>query len=779
MGGTGLAQYVQVDFEPGGLGADWVWIVGENADNPPLEFIANPDVSDPNTSATVAQFTARQTGQPWALCFTNDIDEFEFTADNSTITLMVHKPVISNVAVKFEGVGPAVEIQVPNTVTNQWEELTFDFSGAIGNQYSRLVIIPDFGARDADHVIYFDNIQLPAGNITPPAEPDVAAPTPTVPAEDVISLFSNAYENVPVDTWSADWDDADVEDVQIEGNDTKLYTHLNYAGIEFVSQTIDASTMSHFHMDIWTPDPTELPAVFRIKLVDFGADGAYGGGDDAEHELTFDANSNPPLITGEWIQFDIPLSAFTGLVTREHLAQLVISGDPNTVYVDNIYFYAMELTGSVLIDFEDGGLGADWEWRVFENQDNPPLEIIPNPDMSDPNASMMVAQFIARESGMDWAGFETTDIGEFTFNENNSIITLMVHKPVISDVRVKFEGASPPVEINVANTVTDQWEELTYDFSAYIGNTYNKLVIFPDFAPRDQDNVIYLDNILVPEGVLPPPPDEPEEPAPTPTLAAENVISLFSNPYPDVPVDTWSADWDAADVEDVQIEGNDTKLYTNLVYAGIEFISNPIDASDMLYFHMDIWTPDPTDLPAVFRIKLVDFGADGAYGGGDDSEHELTFDANSDPALVTREWVQFDIPLSAFTGLQAREHLAQLIISGDPNTVYVDNIYFYTDDTMVIETTAVATPAVMRLGQNYPNPFNPTTTIRFDLAQADYVTLSVYTIAGQEVATLVDGFQDAGSYTVHFKADQLDTGTYIYTLQTGDFTASKKMVLLK
>jgi hypothetical protein len=97
--------------------------------------------------------------------------------------------------------------------------------------------------------------------------------------------------------------------------------------------------MTNFFMDIWTPDPTALPAIFKIKLVDFGADGVFGGGDDVEHELTFDANSTPSLQTGSWVRFDIPLSDFTGLTTKAHLAQLVLVADPNTVYIDNILFH--------------------------------------------------------------------------------------------------------------------------------------------------------------------------------------------------------------------------------------------------------------------------------------------------------------------------------------------------------------------------------------------------------------------------------------------------------
>jgi hypothetical protein len=164
------------------------------------------------------------------------------------------------------------------------------------------------------------------------------------------------------------------------------------------------------------------------------------------------------------------------------------------------------------------------------------------------------------------------------------------------------------------------------------------------------------------------------EPAPQPTHDPANVISLFSNAYNDVTVDTWSAPWDVADVEDAQVAGDDMKLYTGLVFAGIEFTSQTIDVTSMTHFHMDLWTPDATDEGQVFKVKLVDFGADGAWSGGDDVEDELTYTA---PTLKTKEWVSLDIPLSDFANMTTLGHQAQFIISGDLGTVYVDNVYYY------------------------------------------------------------------------------------------------------
>ncbi|OWY18977.1 glycosyl hydrolase family 16 [Sphingobacteriales bacterium UPWRP_1] len=169
-------------------------------------------------------------------------------------------------------------------------------------------------------------------------KPPVPAPVPTRPADKVISMYSNAYTNVPIDTWNTRWLYSTAEEffIQIQGDDVIRYRNLNFVGIEFSSQPIDAGGMTHFHIDIWTPDPTNPPNSFKILLVDFGADATYGGGDDSSHELTF---TSPTISTQNWVSLDIPLANFSGLVNRNHLAQMVLSGDLPNVYVDNVYFY--------------------------------------------------------------------------------------------------------------------------------------------------------------------------------------------------------------------------------------------------------------------------------------------------------------------------------------------------------------------------------------------------------------------------------------------------------
>ena len=520
------------------------------------------------------------------------------------------------------------------------------------------------------------------------APPTGAAPTPMRPAESVISLFSDAYSDAAVDTWSAVWDQADVEDVQIGGDAVKKYTNLAYAGIEFTSQPINASAMSDFHMDLWTNDPT----AFRIKLVDFGGDGAFGGGDDSEHEITLDQGSMPPIAAGAWNVLDIPLSNFAGLVNREHVAQMIISGASPTMYIDNVYFFTTEPVGptaptapaptpshaagnvvSLFSDPYDDAVVDTWSasW-----------------DQADVEDVQIEGDAVKKYTNLNYAGIE------FTSQTVNASAATHFHMDVWTPdptaapaaFRVKLvdfggdggfqggddsehevtlnDGSDPPL-------ATGEWVSYDIPFTAMGGLAARghlaQMIISGD------PNTVFIDNVYFYSAGA----SEPAAPAPTPSHAADNVISLFSGPYTDVTVDTWSASWDQADVEDVQIEGDAVKKYTNLNYAGIEFTSATIDGSEMTHFHIDVWTPDPTADPAAFRVKLVDFGADGSFQGGDDTEHELTLNAGSDPPLATGMWVSYDIPFTAFTGLTTRGDLAQMIISGDPNTVFVDNVYLH------------------------------------------------------------------------------------------------------
>jgi len=84
-----------------------------------------------------------------------------------------------------------------------------------------------------------------------------------------------------------------------------------------------------------------------------------------------------------------------------------------------------------------------------------------------------------------------------------------------------------------------------------------------------------------------------------------------------------------------------------------------------------------------------------------------------------------------------------------------------------------------KLSQNYPNPFNPATRINFALPKSGFVTLKVYNLIGQEVASLVNEEKNVGTYSVDFNASNLTSGIYFYKVSVNGFSEVKKMMLIK
>ncbi len=101
------------------------------------------------------------------------------------------------------------------------------------------------------------------------------------------------------------------------------------------------------------------------------------------------------------------------------------------------------------------------------------------------------------------------------------------------------------------------------------------------------------------------------------------------------------------------------------------------------------------------------------------------------------------------------------------------------EGTVSINNISSNIPDKYSLSQNYPNPFNPTTKIKFDIVKSDFATLKVFNSTGQEVSRLVEQNLQPGTYEVSFDGGSLTSGIYFYTIHTGDFMKTKKMVLVK
>jgi len=168
--------------------------------------------------------------------------------------------------------------------------------------------------------------------------------------------------------------------------------------------------------------------------------------------------------------------------------------------------------------------------------------------------------------------------------------------------------------------------------------------------------------------------------APMPTELAADVISLFSDKYTNVPVDFFNGFYVGSTTQTADLKlGNDNfKYYSTLNYVGIEFGNPVVNATEMGFLHLDIWTNDDTSNN--FIIKIRDRGANGTLNTDvntgnpteDDKEIAYTLSANN---ITKGQWVSIDIPLTGNIANQ-KNNLAQIVFVGDINFI-LDNLYFH------------------------------------------------------------------------------------------------------
>ena len=401
-----------IDMEETGYGPDFDSSKENNDSNPTgtwgvfgtdaankiaLSIVDNPNPTG-NTSAHVLSIVEQADQEKWQGFFFDLESKVAFSGTNTAISVDVHSVRAGQrVMVKLEDKTNASantgEIIVA-TVGTGWETVVFNLSADYNGLFDRIVFIMDYGVvNDAVANHYMDNIRVSApAETTGGGGGEESAPTegptaPTADAADVVSIFSDSYTDVTVDTWQTGWSNVGAyEEVDLGGNTVKKYSDLTFVGIETVSAQVDASGMTHFNLDMWSANVTE----FKIKLVDFGATGGYSGdggdgqGDDVEDEYTI---STPAQ--GEWVTVSLSLAeAFPGLTTTGNIAQLILSAAPGgeaDVYIDNAYFstdgsngggaagtYAPEYTGVFGGATKEGDVytfptGAE-TWAGFANE---------------------------------------------------------------------------------------------------------------------------------------------------------------------------------------------------------------------------------------------------------------------------------------------------------------------------------------------------------------------------------------------------------------------------
>ena len=165
--------------------------------------------------------------------------------------------------------------------------------------------------------------------------------------------------------------------------------------------------------------------------------------------------------------------------------------------------------------------------------------------------------------------------------------------------------------------------------------------------------------------------------APIPTRAAGDVISIYSDTYTNVPVDFFNGYWEpyqTTQSAEFVIGGNKMLNYTNFNFVGNQFSNPTVDASQKSNLHINMYIPNSVPANMDFLITLVDFGADKAQGGGDDTREQIFFDKAK---WVPNTWITLEFPIT----LANKNNMGQIIYENinfsSLQTFYLDNIYFY------------------------------------------------------------------------------------------------------
>ncbi len=427
------------------------------------------------------------------------------------------------------------------------------------------------------------------------------------------------------------------------------------------------------------------------------------------------------------------------------------------------------------IDFEPGGIGAEWTWATFEapeGENNPTFSIVPNISVDATNGSATIAKMdIEYATTASWgsAGCESmhnADLGAFSFTTMNSIVRMMVYQEgFAAPVAIKFAtpaGAAFP-EVVVPNSIVGEWFEVEFNLSAWIGDPLgqpDQIIFFPSYGPRETGHVVYFDNVVF--GEAGPPVGDPMVPAPDPTIDEALVISAYSDFYTNNTVSNFNfnAFQGGGTVSEIAIQGNNTGKIEGLTFYGAQWDATDLTEYDFL--HLTYWSSSST----AFNFYLIDATA-GIPGGAPEEPRYSFATSGGDETIVQGEWVSVTIPLQHFldypsTGFNYDlTDIFQWKFDGN-GTLFFDNIYFSTDAMGVEELRADGFQA-------FPNPSKDAWTIQSE--NAPIAKIHVMNALGQIVWS---GTPNAG--TARIDASALSPGLYLTRIETANAVRTIKLI---
>lgn len=338
------------------------------------------------------------------------------------------------------------------------------------------------------------------------------APVPDRAPENVISLFSDAYTNVPVDYYNGFFNgdgqttQGGAPPIDIGGGEVINYTDLNFVGIgTFLNVSpIDATQMTHLHVDINVQEAIDSGDFIRLQILN-----GVQTSNETSGSVTLNSSQ---LLSDEWASFDIPLGEFTGLGGRDALGLLffISNSTISNIYVDNIYYYKDVLDPSPNVDdsaatqvalpvgFESTTLTYDF--FGFEGAD-PAIEANPDPTGINPTGNVMRS---TKTVGAQFFAGNVLDLDAPIDLSTSQKLRMKIWSPKANiPIRAALEtaGGGNQIFIDANLTSSNEWIELEWDFGSVYnpGLDYQRVIVFFEFIgglPGD-GSTYYFDDIQI------------------------------------------------------------------------------------------------------------------------------------------------------------------------------------------------------------------------------------------------------------------------------------------
>jgi Secretion system C-terminal sorting domain len=373
------------------------------------------------------------------------------------------------------------------TTPGVWETLSFDFSAFSAiNDFFEIRLIFNGGTAASGQTWCVDNLRQSAVTVNPclgtapianiADDFECQRNFDVVGGQDQLSVLNNPDITAVNSSLK-------VGKYQDPANDP--WTALVY---ESPSGSLDLSVYNHVQIQIW--GPAAAPILFKLE-----------GGTSPAVEVFKDLTT----VNG-WQKFDVDFSANAGGDFKK-LAIFFNAGNNNpvtTYYIDNVKFARGAYNGCI-DDHQTAGTTIN-TFKYFANghleAEGYQFEVINNPNPSGINTSSKVGKFVKASDGADFAGMYGDLDAPIDF-QGNKTMKAKVHMDHIGNFAIKLEGSltgAPAIELPVANTLTNQWEELTYNFSAVPDNAeYQRITLFFDLPTpaTGTDVASYFDDISV------------------------------------------------------------------------------------------------------------------------------------------------------------------------------------------------------------------------------------------------------------------------------------------